>query len=268
MRTHLESGGAKPHLWPMSMPTLHDRAILRLSPQAEGEDVRGFLQGLVTQDVTLVQPGAPQWAGLLTPQGKRLFDFFLWADGEDILIDCAADEVDALKKRLSLYRLRRKIGIERDDMLFVGWTASTSDASQIRGAAPDPRLPDLGTRFLTRTAGEDASQAYRVHRLALGVTEGPAELGQDKILWLETNAADLNGVSFVKGCYIGQENTARMNWRQKINRRMVVVPITEADDKRQMAAYPDLGLSVEHRRVEDIDAARQPAWLQTALSKE
>ena len=71
-------------------------------------------------------------------------------------------------------------------------------------------------------------------------------------LWLEANAAELNGVSFSKGCYVGQENTARMNWRQKVNRRLVVVPLADADPKRQRVAYPDLGLSVELRRVEDM----------------
>ena len=106
---------------------------------------------------------------------------------------------------------------------------------------------------------------WRAHRLALGVTEGRAELGDGTTLWLECNAAELNGVSFSKGCYVGQENTARMNWRQKVNRRLVVVPIAEADEKRQIIAYPELGWSVEHRRVEGIDPAKAPAWMHSAL---
>src|SRR6478736_568379 len=104
----------------MAATTLTDRAILRLS----GEDVRGFLQGLITNDVT----GAlPVWAGLLTPQGKALFDFLVWADGDDLLIDCEADQADALARRLSLYRLRRKIAIERDSALAVHWSADGAD---------------------------------------------------------------------------------------------------------------------------------------------
>src|SRR5215469_7202098 len=98
----------------MSSTTLTDRAIVRLS----GEDVRGFLQGLVTNDVT---GPLPVWAGLLTPQGKALFDFILWADGEDVLIDCEAAQADALARRLTLYRLRRPITIARDDKLAVHW---------------------------------------------------------------------------------------------------------------------------------------------------
>src|SRR3546814_16438344 len=94
--------------------------------------------------------------------------------------------------------------------------------------------------------------------LPLGVTEGRGELGNGTTLWLECNAAELNGVSFSKGCYVGQENTARMNWRQKVNRRLVVVPIAAAEPARQVIAYPELGWSVEHRRVEAIDGGQAP----------
>ncbi len=113
--------------------------------------------------------------------------------------------------------------------------------------------------------GEGADEDYRKHRLSLGVTEGAAELGSDKTLWLECNAAELNGVSFTKGCYVGQENTARMNYRQKVNRRLVVVPIAQADEKRQRIAYPADGLSVEHRRVDDLQGLDLPDWLAAAI---
>ena len=131
----------------------------------------------------------------------------------------------------------------------------------------DPRHPSLGKRWLGSVAAddEDASPSYRTHRLSLGVTEGVAELGSDQTLWLEANAAELNGVSFSKGCYVGQENTARMNWRQKVNRRLVVVPLADADPKRQRIAYPELGLSVEHRRVEDMTTLDLPEWQRTAI---
>jgi len=90
-------------------------------------------------------------------------------------------------------------------------------------------------------------------------------MGDGDLLWLECNAAELNGVSFTKGCYVGQENTARMNWRSKINRRMVVVPLSMADEKRQRLAYDNLALSLEHRRVEDLDGLDLPSWLKAAL---
>jgi hypothetical protein len=237
----------------MAATTLLDRAVLRLS----GEDVRPFLQGLITNDALAVTPEQPLWAGLLSPQGKALFDFILWAEGEDLLIDCEAEFADELARRLSMYRLRRKIVIARDEALAVHW--STEGAAGV----PDPRLPELGRRWLA-VPGE-AATAWREHRLRLGVTEGRAELGWDKTLWLECNAAELNGVSLTKGCYVGQENTARMNYRSKVNRRLVVVP-AEAAGERTRIHYPDLALAVEHRRIEDLGNAILPPWLSAALA--
>lgn len=234
---------------------LFDRAIIRLSPTERGEDVRGFLQGLVTQDTSAE---FPLWAGLLSPQGKALFDFFLWADSDDILIDCEAEQAEMLVRRLSIYRLRRKIAIAIDASQGVFW---------LKEGKADPRLPELGRRWVAAISEDDtdASDAYRAHRLSLGIAEGVAELGSDQTLWLEANAAELNGVSFTKGCYVGQENTARMNWRQKVNRRLVVVPLAQADEKRQRVAYPEFGLSVELRRLEDIGALDLPDWQRAAI---
>ena len=237
---------------------LHARGILRLSPQDPAEDVAAFLQGLVTQDMT----GAlPVWTGLLTPQGKALFDFLVWRDGADLLIDAEAEALPALARRLSMYRLRRRIAIAPDPGLGVFWSAQPFD-----GAVPDPRLPDLGFRAIGPAAADDApgDAAWAAHRLRCGVPEGLAELGSDATLWLEANAADLNGVSFTKGCYVGQENTARMNWRSKVNRRLVVVPIGLSHPDRQRAALPELGYAVDHLRVEDI--TDQPAWMQLSPS--
>jgi folate-binding protein YgfZ len=244
----------------MTETRLNDRAVIRLSATEASEDIRQFLQGLVTQDTTAVVQGAPQWSALLAAQGKVLFDFFLWADGDDILIDCEKEQAEALVRRLKLYRLRRKIEITLDGSMGVHWSLAAVDRPV------DPRLPALGHRWLDEAAdGEAAEVDYRKHRLSLGVTEGVAELGSDKTLWLECNAAELHGVSFTKGCYVGQENTARMNYRQKVNRRMVVVPIAVADEKRQRLAYPAYGLSVEHRRVDDLKTLDLPDWLRTAI---
>lgn len=232
----------------MAATTLTDRALIRLS----GEKVREFLQGLVTSDVA---GELPVWTGLLTPQGKCLFDFIAWADDDDLLLDCEDAAADDLLKRLSIYRLRRPIRIERDTSLAVHWSLELEDGQ------PDPRLHALGRRWLA-PASEPAS-GWLEHRLGLGVCEGRAELGD--ILWLECNAIELNGVSFTKGCFVGQENTARMNWRQKVNRRLVVVPTTE-EGPRTRVVYGDLGLAVEHRRADDLDGAIIPAWLEGPLA--
>jgi folate-binding protein YgfZ len=233
----------------MAATTLTDRAVVRLS----GEDVRGFLQGLVTSDVA---GELPVWAGLLTPQGKCLFDFFVWSGGDDLLLDCEADAADDLIKRLSIYRLRRPISIERDASLAVHWAKEGGDG------VPDTRLRELGSRWLA--PADEPALGWLEHRLRLGVTEGQAELGD--ILWLECNAAELNGVSFSKGCFVGQENTARMNWRQKINRRLFV--LLGGGEERSRAEYPQLGLSVVHARVDAIpDNAIMVDWLKAALAQ-
>ncbi len=236
------------------MTMLGDRAIVRIS----GEDVRGFLQGLVTQDL---HGPLPAWAGLLSPQGKALFDFILWPAGEDILIDCEAAQAAALARRLTLYRLRRPITIAADPTLSVHWSLSDAPAD----APLDPRLAALGRRWLASPDDRTVNAAWRAHRLALGVTEGVGELGDGQTLWLECNARELNGVSFTKGCYVGQENTARMHHRSKVNRRLFVVPIGPVSD-RTRTSYPECGLMVEHRRVEDPGDALRPAWLEAALT--
>ena len=239
-------------------PTLlGDRALLRLS----GEDVRPFLQGLITQDVLTLTEGGPRWSGLLTPQGKALFDFILWADGKDVLIDCEAVQADALARRLALYRLRRNVVIARDEAIGVHWAPVAPDKPL------DPRLPALGHRWLGAPEGDRADEAWRRHRLSLGIFEGAAELGQDQTLWLEANAEELNGVDYGKGCYVGQENTARMHFRSKVNRRLVAVPLDRADEKRQRLALPQYGLSIEHRRVEDLAGLALPDWLAAAVSE-
>lgn len=227
----------------MPETTLADRALVRLS----GEGARDFLQGLVTSDVA---GELPVWAGLLTPQGKCLFDFFVWGDGEDLLLDCEESAADDLIRRLTIYRLRRPITIARDASLAVHWSLDG-------GGAPDPRLATLGNRWLG--APDHPAGGWLEHRLRLGVCEGRAELGD--LLWLECNAAELNGVSFTKGCFVGQENTARMNWRQKVNRRLMVVETSEPGPRTRVV-YPDLGLAAEHRRTDDLNGAIMTEWLQ------
>ena len=239
----------------MANERLFSRAVVRVAPEEPGESAAAFLQGLVTNDVT---GPLPVYAALLTAQGKALYDFFVWPGAEGaLLLDCEADAASELVRRLSLYRLRRKLSIAVDPALGVYWQAELGD-----GGAPDPRLPALGQRWIAAVSEDDQpiDAAYLAHRLRLGVPEGRAELGD--VLWLEASAAELNGVSFAKGCYVGQENTARMNWRQKVNRRLVVVPLAHSDEKRRKTAYPELGLAVDHLRAEDIDPALRPEWLE------
>ena len=230
----------------MAATTLADRALVRLS----GDDVRGFVQGLVTSDV---MGPLPVWGGLLTPQGKCLFDFMIWADGADLLLDCETAAADDLVKRLNIYRLRRAITITRDPGVAVHWSRDGEGVA-------DPRLPALGSAGLRRPASP--LTGWLEHRLRLGVCEGRAELGD--ILWLECNAAELNGVSFTKGCFVGQENTARMNWRQK-DQSPARGRAHDEPVPRARSHYPDIGLAVDIARVDDLGGAIIPAWLGAAL---
>jgi folate-binding protein YgfZ len=217
----------------MNPTTLLDRAVIRLS----GAGVRDFLQGLVTNDVA---GDLPVWAGLLTPQGKALFDFIVWADGDDLLVDCEAAQAEGLARRLKMYRLRLPITIEIDAELAVHW------ALDDRSGSPDPRDVRLGRRWIAPP--DQAATDWHAHRLSLGIVEGVAELGTDATLWLEANAREQNGVSFTKGCYVGQENTARMHHRSKVNRRLAVVKAdVEPDGARTY--YPDLGVAVVRERI-------------------
>lgn len=260
------------------MPLAHlaDRAVLRLS----GPDVRDFLQGQITNDIGLLQPGQPRYAGLLTPQGKALFAFLLYADGEDVLLDCTATDREDIARRLSMFRLRRRVEIAPEDSLsvFADWGHVAT------GHPPDPRVPAAGTRWLAPNGAltPDATLAdWHRHRLAHGIPEAP-EIGRDELLWLETNARELAGVSFTKGCFVGQENTARMHYRDRLRKRLL--PLRMPDDAPEegtvMAGaraagalrgrrhgdlqfallrteFLDCGLTVAGRAVELV----RPAWL-------
>ena len=191
---------------------LDDRSVVRVG----GAEARGYLQDLLTNDVTRLAPGAPLWAGMLSAQGKPLFDMILHDDGDAVLLDVATDLAAALARRLTMYRLRRAVTIEADPRaVFAAW------GERAAGAA-DPRLAALGTRWIGDGTPTAATADYHAHRIARGVPD-TADLLLDRMLWLEANAAELHGVSFTKGCYVGQENTARMHHRDRLRKRLLPV---------------------------------------------
>ncbi|MCJ9427613.1 YgfZ/GcvT domain-containing protein [Kordiimonas marina] len=205
---------------------LGNRSVIRLS----GAETRSFLQGLVTNNVMAVAPGHAVYAALLTPQGKYLYDMIIMADGDDLLLDVEAERLGELLRRLMMYRLRAAVEItDESDRLSV-W-AVFGDAPGKGISTPDPRSADLGTR-LVLPAGEtpDAEpmplEGYETKRLSLGVPDGSRDMKVDKYFWLETAAERLNGVSFTKGCFIGQELTARMKHRTTLKKLLVPVTVT------------------------------------------
>jgi folate-binding protein YgfZ len=195
---------------------LTDRAVIAVS----GPQARAFLQGLVTNDTAT--SGHALYAALLTPQGKILFDFLMSENDGTLLLDCRREAREALIKRLSLYKLRAKVEIEaRDDLsVFAGL-----GGEPMPGGFADPRLPALGTRAIA-AKGEIAAQAgpgeYHALRLALYVPEGD-DFGSDKMFALDADLDELHAVSFDKGCYVGQELTARMKHRGTARKRLLAL---------------------------------------------
>jgi len=213
----------------MEAVLLDDRAVLAIS----GPQARDFLQGLVTNDIVGgLAPGAGLYTALLSPQGKVLFDFLMTEGDGALLLDVARDARDALLKKLKMYKLRAKLEIEARDQLAVFVDLKGHPQNRIVPYAdravsfPDPRLAALGMRSIGARAEMPANlpgpRAYHQHRLALGVPEG-SDFGFEKIFALDAGLAELNGVSFTKGCYIGQELTSRMKHRATSRKRILTV---------------------------------------------
>lgn len=189
------------------------RRILRLS----GTDARPFLQGLVTNDVNKLDQGLV-YAALLTPQGKYLADFFLAADGGDILLDTHESLAAGLLKRLGMYRLRADVDITETDLLVRRGTGTPPE-----GALSDPRHPDLGWRLYGAEGGDDGSD-WDAIRVARCIPETGIELTPDSYI-LEAGFEALNGVDFRKGCYVGQEVTARMKHKTELRKGLARVAV-------------------------------------------
>ncbi len=230
----------------LSFALLEERAVLAVS----GPERRPFLQGLVSNDVGKIGPQRAIYAALLTAQGKYLHDFFMAEEEEAIWIEAERERLSDLERRLLLYRLRAKVAIEkRPDLaaaqIFGGEQAALFSLPQDPGAARgfaggivfrDPRLPALGARALfPRSQGRAALVAlglrevdaalYDRHRLLLGVPDGSRDLVIEKSTLLEAGFDELNGIDWEKGCYLGQELTARTKYRGLVKRRLVPVAI-------------------------------------------
>jgi folate-binding protein YgfZ len=197
----------------MPVARLDDRAVIAVS----GKDATPFLQGLVTNDIEKAAPAL--YAALLTPQGKILFDFIVQREGEGYLLDASAARADELLKRLKMYRLRAAVDLTPRPELAV-FAAWGDDAPADR--PHDPRLDGLGRRWIAQTAhaAGETGLAYHRHRLALGVPDSADIAGE---FLLDANGEELHAVDFRKGCYVGQEVTARMKHKAKPRRRLLPV---------------------------------------------
>ena len=199
----------------MSEPiALTDRALVAVS----GPDWRGFLQGLISQNVETLRSGELRYGLLLSPQGRVLFDLFVLGTDDGCLLDVPAAGRAALMQRLNIYKLRAQVEIGADDRSV----AATLGGDGGDGWLADPRLPALGFRAYG-VAGGDGLDAYDAHRLALGVP-GPADWGEDRLYALEADLDLLNAIDFHKGCFIGQETASRMKRRGQVKSR--TLPVT------------------------------------------
>lgn len=267
----------------MPIATLPDRAVLEVT----GEDRLAFLQGLISNDVTAIPEGGALWAALLTPQGKWLADFFLVPRPDRLLMDVEAGLADMVMAKLLRFRLRSKVAMARLELAVqAGWGEPVPES-----AVPDPRLPEAGWRLITEAPlpATASTEDYDAHRLSLGLPDGSRDLQAEQSILLEAGFDELHGVSWSKGCYMGQELTARTKYRGLIKRRLVPVevegpmpprgtPVTLDDAEvgemrsgrgaRGMALLRLAALAGDLRCGEAVLRPRVPGWMKLPESTE
>lgn len=209
-----------------SIAHLPGRGVVAVS----GADRVAFLNGLVSNDVARAVPGQAVWAALLTPQGRYLADFFILAEDGMLLLDTPAEAVAGLVTRLRRYRLRAAVEVADVSETYSVYAAWNGMPPKVPVTAPDPRLAEAGYRSLSqeKLAANASAGDYAAFRLSLGLPDGPPDLEPEKTLLLEAGFDELGGVDWEKGCYMGQELTARTKYRGLVKRRLVPVSLSEA----------------------------------------
>lgn len=202
----------------MARAWLTDRKILAVT----GLDRVSFLQGLVSNDVTAATDDNLVWAGYLTPQGRYLSDFFIWHEPDRLLLDVPGAHAEALRAKLTRFRLRADVQITPTELgVQALWGSDTAP-----DARSDPRRPEAGLRRLSPLTSANQQTAvpedYHAHRIALGLPDA-SDCESEKTLLIEANFDWLNGISFSKGCYMGQELTARTHYRGLVKKRLLPV---------------------------------------------
>lgn len=204
---------------------LHEnRAIIEI----KGEERKSFLQGLITNDVKKANSENLIYAVMLSPQGRFLYDFFIFENNESLFLDCFAPRRDEIIKKLNFYKLRSKIEIIKNDELLVAQFLGLNNSELKK--FPDPRHKNLGFRCYIENSQKDnfeieASSKYDFLRISNKIAESELDLTYDKSFILEFGFDDLNAIDYKKGCYVGQELTARTHYRGEIRKKLVHVTI-------------------------------------------
>lgn len=218
--------------------TLRNRGLITVS----GADRRTFLQGLISNDIDLLDKQPCVYACLLTAQGKFLHDFFITEKDDVLLLDCEGGaRASDLAKRLSLYKLRARVEIQ-----FLEENSVYTVIGKERGV-PDPRHWNIGYRSFEKPEGmeERPFEAWDHHRILLTIPDGSRDMIVEQSTLLECNIDKLNGISFEKGCYIGQELTARMHYRALVKRRLQTVKLPYTGDGELRSTCGDVGIALE-----------------------
>ena len=230
---------------------LEDRAIIYIN----GEDAKDFLQNLISNDINKVTENSSIFASLLTPQGKFLFDFIIVKHKSGFFIDCEKTQSEEIFKQLNLYKIRSKVEILNLSNEFVVASFSYEKYLSIENSKDilgftfkyredpiilDPRNKNLGARIIINLEKlylslkklglkDDKIENYHIKSHQLGIVSKNLNKLQNKIFGIECNFEELNGIDFKKGCYVGQENTARIKLKNKLTKRLLPIKIVDGE---------------------------------------
>ncbi len=196
---------------------LQSRAIL----EVEGDDRKKFLQGLITNDINKASSTNLIYSAMLSAQGRFLYDFFIFEIGEKIILDCSVIRRDEILQKLNFYKLRSKVSLKKNDELKIFYNQNCQGFQ-------DPRHAELGFRLYSsdqNLSAKSAESEYNFNRISLKIPEGESDLTHDKSFILEFNFDNLHAIDYQKGCYVGQELTARTHYRGEIRKKILHVKI-------------------------------------------
>ena len=238
---------------------LENRSVIEIG----GEDARDFLQGILTNDIEIMKDDSAIYAGLLTPQGKLLFDFMIVKHKDSYLVDVEKSQVDDLLKRLMFYKLRAKVDLDaRPDATICANIDDNPEAGDGEISYTDPRYEQMGSRHLILNGADNActpdAEKWLAHRIQHGIPQAPSDFEHGNCFPHDIAMDQLNGIGFKKGCYVGQEVVSRMQHRGTARKRPMIVnasgdlPNAPADIRADGSMIGQLGSSIGPQGLAEI----------------